>query len=109
MSCSDEAGTFGVLLRQHRQDAGLTQSALAERAGLSARGVQNLERGLSQPYRDTARRLAEGMDLYDVLQALGGSSGSAVTVTVRPPGGQASRDVSIERAPVRMPGACCQT
>jgi transcriptional regulator with XRE-family HTH domain len=38
--------TFGALLRQHRLEAGLTQEGLAERAGVSARGVQDLERGV---------------------------------------------------------------
>ena len=55
--------TFGALLRQHRIAAGLTQEALAERAGLSVYGVQKLERGITHPYRDTAERLAEALDL----------------------------------------------
>jgi len=42
---------FGSLLRQHRRVAGLTQEALAELAGLSTRGVQDLERGVSQTPR----------------------------------------------------------
>ena len=45
---------FGDLLRQYRQAAGLTQEALAERAGLSVHGIQKLERGVTHPYRDTA-------------------------------------------------------
>jgi predicted ATPase/DNA-binding XRE family transcriptional regulator len=49
--------TFGALLRQYRKVAGLTQEALAERAGLSADGIQKLERGVTHPYRDTAERL----------------------------------------------------
>jgi transcriptional regulator with XRE-family HTH domain len=42
---------FAELLRERRLAAGLTQAALAERAGLSERGVRHLERGLGQPYR----------------------------------------------------------
>jgi len=38
---------FGDVLRQHRVAAGLTQEDLAERAGLSLRGVSDLERGVS--------------------------------------------------------------
>jgi predicted ATPase/transcriptional regulator with XRE-family HTH domain len=38
--------TFGDLLRQYRLAAGLTQERLAERAGLSVRGISDLERGL---------------------------------------------------------------
>jgi predicted ATPase/DNA-binding XRE family transcriptional regulator len=55
--------TFGGLLRRHRLSAGLTQEALADRAGLSVHAVQNLERGSSRPYRDTVRRLAEALRL----------------------------------------------
>lgn len=54
---------FGALLRRYRVDAGLTQAALAERAGLSVRAVQHLEAGRGQPYPDTARRLAEALPL----------------------------------------------
>ena len=55
--------SFGRLLRQHRLRVGLTQAALAERAGLSERAIQHLEGGLGQPYRETARRLAEALAL----------------------------------------------
>lgn len=43
--------------------AHLTQESLADRAGLSAKGIQKLERGGSQPYRDTIRRLVQALDL----------------------------------------------
>jgi transcriptional regulator with XRE-family HTH domain len=55
--------TFGDLLRQHRQTAGLTQQELAERAGLSVHGIQKLERGATRPYRDTAQRLIVALRL----------------------------------------------
>ena len=43
--------TFGQLLKRYRTAAGLTQEALAERAGLSARGISDMERGLRRaPY-----------------------------------------------------------
>ena len=54
---------FGVLLRRYRVDAGLTQAALAEGAGLSVRAIQHLESGRGQPYPGTARRLAEALPL----------------------------------------------
>jgi transcriptional regulator with XRE-family HTH domain len=60
---SSSAETFGELLREHRLAAGLTQEALAERAGLSVYGIQKLERGTTQPYRDTARRLFRALQL----------------------------------------------
>jgi transcriptional regulator with XRE-family HTH domain len=51
---------FGVLLQQCRLAAGLSQEELAERAGLSRRGISDLERGARRmPYAATVRRLAE--------------------------------------------------
>jgi predicted ATPase/DNA-binding XRE family transcriptional regulator len=54
---------FGDLLRRHRLAAGLTQEALAERAGLSEHGVQKLERGITHPHRDTLDRLLVALQL----------------------------------------------
>jgi predicted ATPase/DNA-binding XRE family transcriptional regulator len=59
-----DALTFGDLLRRHRRARALTQEALAERAGVSARAVSDLERGArSHPYRETARLLADALGL----------------------------------------------
>jgi len=55
--------SFGVLLRQFRLSAGLTQEMLARRACLSMRAIQHLERGLGQPHRETSQRLAEALTL----------------------------------------------
>jgi predicted ATPase/DNA-binding XRE family transcriptional regulator len=56
--------TFGTLLRRYRLMAGLTQEGLAERAGLSLRGVSDLERGLRRvPYPDTVERLITALGL----------------------------------------------
>jgi predicted ATPase/transcriptional regulator with XRE-family HTH domain len=56
--------TFGALLRRHRLAAGLTQEGLAERAGVSARGVQDLERGVrTEPRPETVRLLADALGL----------------------------------------------
>jgi len=41
----DESATLSELLRDYRLAAGLTQEALAEQSGLSARGIADLERG----------------------------------------------------------------
>jgi predicted ATPase/DNA-binding XRE family transcriptional regulator len=55
---------FGALLRQHRLAARLTQEALAERAGLSAKSVSALESGgRRSPYRATIDRLADALHL----------------------------------------------
>src|SRR5690242_70369 len=56
--------TFGALLKRHRIAAGLSQEALAERAGLSGQAISTLERGVKQrPYRETVRRLASALGL----------------------------------------------
>jgi predicted ATPase/DNA-binding XRE family transcriptional regulator len=56
--------SFGDLLRHHRLAAGLTQEELAERAGLSKRGISDLERGArTRPQRETVKLLAEGLGL----------------------------------------------
>lgn len=56
--------SFGSQLRRHRTIAGLSQEALAARAGLSRRGIADLERGARRtPYPDTARRLADALAL----------------------------------------------
>jgi predicted ATPase/transcriptional regulator with XRE-family HTH domain len=55
---------FGDLLKRHRAAAGLTQDALAERAGVSARAISDLERGVKhRPHRYTVHRLARGLEL----------------------------------------------
>src|SRR5271166_894840 len=56
--------SFGALLRQLRDDAGLTQEELAEAASLSPRSVSDLERGVNLTARhDTARLLAGALGL----------------------------------------------
>ena len=55
---------LGPLLRQYRRAAGLTQEELAERAGLSARTVSDIERGIRYGiYRDTAARIASAIGM----------------------------------------------
>ena len=64
ITTADGPETFGLLLRQYRMAAGLSQNELGERAGLSRRGISDLERGVRRaPYPATARRLAEGLRL----------------------------------------------
>jgi non-specific serine/threonine protein kinase len=56
--------SFGDLLRRHRRAAGLTQAELAERAGLSMRGINDLERGArTAPRKDTVTLLADALGL----------------------------------------------
>ncbi|MFT4164002.1 MAG: tetratricopeptide repeat protein [Microlunatus sp.] len=61
---AENGETFAGLLRRHRTLAGLSQEALAARAGLSRRGIADLERGARRsPYLDTVSRLAAALEL----------------------------------------------
>jgi predicted ATPase/transcriptional regulator with XRE-family HTH domain len=63
--------SFGTLLRRYREAAGITQEALAERAGLSVRGISDLERGVRQsPRRETVDLLAVALALPPHKRAL---------------------------------------
>jgi predicted ATPase/DNA-binding XRE family transcriptional regulator len=58
------------MLKRHRRAANLTQEALAERAGISARSISDLERGLSRaPHPDTVAFLAEALNLTGAERA----------------------------------------
>jgi transcriptional regulator with XRE-family HTH domain len=48
---------FGLAVRKYRTEAGLTQEALAERAGLHATYVGMVERGIRNPTLDVASEL----------------------------------------------------
>jgi transcriptional regulator with XRE-family HTH domain len=78
----EETG-FGERLRRYRITAGLTQETLAERTGLSVRGIADLERGARRfPHVDTVRRLAEALELAPAdraaLVAAGQRAGGSV-------------------------------
>ena len=71
---SIEPRPFGSLLRRYRRGAGLTQEQLAERAGVSARAISDLERGVkTTPQAATLRLLADALELspqdYSALTA----------------------------------------
>jgi predicted ATPase/DNA-binding XRE family transcriptional regulator len=58
------ARSFGELLKHHRLMAGLSQEDLAARAGLSRRGISDLERGVRRaPRPSTLALLAEALGL----------------------------------------------
>jgi predicted ATPase/DNA-binding CsgD family transcriptional regulator/transcriptional regulator with XRE-family HTH domain len=62
---------FGGLLRQLRDDAGLTQEELAEAARVSQRAVSDLERGVNRTARkDTAGLLADALNLAGSARGL---------------------------------------
>src|SRR5918998_3320575 len=71
---------FGELLRHYRIAAGLTQEQLAERAGVSTRGISDLERGArGVPRKDTLELLLDALDLSPAHRA------TLVAAARRPP------------------------
>ena len=66
---SSSAG-FGYLLRQFRRSLGVTQEVLAELAGISPRGLRDLERGkVNRPRRTTVDGLARALHLAPEARA----------------------------------------
>lgn len=62
--------SFGELLRHFRVIALQSQEALAERSGLSVRGISDLERGIHEsPRLETVRLLADSLDLSEADRA----------------------------------------
>ena len=59
---SDKKYPFGIVVRERRLLQGLTQEALAERAGVSLRWIQFLESGAQQPSITSFLRLADGLE-----------------------------------------------
>lgn len=53
--------TFGERLAQIREHAGLTQTALAERVGMSQSAVSQMEKGERKPSFDMLRQLADAL------------------------------------------------
>lgn len=52
---------FGKNLLELRREAGLSQSELAERAGMRTTDISTLERGIREPRLETLVRLAGGL------------------------------------------------
>jgi transcriptional regulator with XRE-family HTH domain len=87
---------FAHLLRRARVAAGLTQEALAERAGVSVRAISDLERGAKHaPREDTVRLLA-------AVLGLGAEEAAAFQVAAQaPPAGRGA----VASADAGAPGA----
>src|SRR4051812_19910800 len=64
------ATALGAQLRGYRERAGLSQEALAERAGLAVAAISALERGVRRrPFPHTLAALAEALDLSPAERA----------------------------------------
>ncbi|MFJ5230095.1 helix-turn-helix domain-containing protein [Kitasatospora sp. NPDC088391] len=59
----EQGKSFGQLLRRFREESSLSQESLAERSGLSARAIGNLERGRSRPRADSLQRIVSALGL----------------------------------------------
>jgi non-specific serine/threonine protein kinase len=112
-TATDEPAAFGELLRRHRLSAGLTQEALAEQAGLSARGIADLERGVRRfPHPQTVQRLVEALGLGDArraellrsrLQLAGRGIGSGVSEFADADRNNGGNDATVPSAALRQP------
>lgn len=101
---------FGDILRRYRVSAGMTQETLAERAGLSVRGLSDLERGARRaPHRDTVLRLAEalGADHQHREALLAAARPPRMTAPVRSAlaGGAATPDAAPPAPMLNLPAA----
>jgi tetratricopeptide (TPR) repeat protein len=99
LMATGQTTAFGALLRRYRMLAGLTQEQLAERAGLSARAITALERGVNRsPHRETFRLLADAL-------ALGAEERSALEAASRGRRGSANAydDVASQATQVTRP------
>ncbi len=68
---SSEPVSFGEVLRHLRSQATLSQEELAERTGLSVRGISDLERGARRaPHLHTVRLLADALAASEIDRAL---------------------------------------
>ena len=91
------APDFGVLLRQLRTRAQLTQQELAKAATLSTRTVSDLERGINRTaHRATAELLAEALDLAGLERTLFVAAARGRPVPV--PAGSSARRNDITRS-----------
>ena len=87
---------FGQVLREFRVTAALTQEELAEKAGLSPRGISDLERGARRsPHPATVRRIAVALRLAD-------DDRSALEAAARPPRAAPAATPRLNGAPAQL-------
>ena len=96
---------FGELLKRYRSSAGLTQDELAERAGLSARTISDLERGIKhRPHGYTVQRLVRALALGGEDQAWLEAAGRRFGVASRRDDGWAVDDAETEKQETEAAG-----
>ena len=83
---------FKDRLKEKRIEAGLTQAALAEKAGVSARTIQNYELGDRAPVNmGIVQRIADALET--TAEHLLGSSGKIIVEAHEKGGSKAARDI----------------
>src|SRR5215203_2887896 len=101
---SDSTALFGDLLRRLRSAAALSQEELAERAGLSRRGISDLERGARHaPYLATVRLLADALQL-DAAERAALLAAARPEVVAPVPAGRGPSLASLPVPPTRLIG-----
>src|SRR4051794_29995609 len=96
--------TFGEVLRKLRVAASLSQEELADRAGLSLRGISDLERGARRtPHLTTIRLLADALALSsaDRQALLAAARPGLATRSSSPPVAYPSSPLPASRPPTR--------
>lgn len=61
MRSANISARFGVVVRRHRLEAGLTQEALAESAKLHPTYISMVERGIRNPTLDAAAKISAAL------------------------------------------------
>ncbi|MFM9442091.1 ATP-binding protein [Streptomyces acidiscabies] len=99
------AGDFAQRLRTLRTEAGLSQEALANAAGVSVRALADMERGRTRgPQRHTVQALAEAFGLDDTETAsLEKSAAAGRPRAARPPAGPLPLPRDIQDFTARAP------
>jgi non-specific serine/threonine protein kinase len=103
-----DAAPFGLLVRHHRLALGLSQEALAERAGISARSLSEIERGgPHRPRRDTVALLADALRLTAADRAALDAAAARLALVADPrPArrpGQPGEDTDVVRMRTNVP------
>jgi predicted ATPase/class 3 adenylate cyclase len=81
------SASFGELLKRYRLAAGFSQEELAAQAGLSPRGVSDLERGVRvNPRPATVRLLADALQLNELDRAAFLAAAQGTVTPPSPPG-----------------------
>src|SRR5215208_4249824 len=103
---SETTTLFSETLRRLRSAAALSQEALAERAGLSKRGISDLERGARLvPRLETVRLLADALALGDADRlALLAAARPEASPTVSSADAGTSPLLALPRPPTRLIG-----